>query len=143
MKKQKSLPAGRHGFTLLELLVVIGIIGVLVSLAAVAYTSAQRKSRDSRRQSDMKAMQSALEVHYSENGYAYPTTCSTANTYIKGSWPVDPINVTPYIYSDTAGKCLATSYCICSQLEVTGKGNASNASCTWGAGDYYCVGNLQ
>ena len=56
----------KNAFTLLELLVVIGIIGVLVSLAMVSYTSAQRKSRDSRRQADMKAIQGALDVYYSE-----------------------------------------------------------------------------
>ena len=130
----------KKGFTLLELLVVIGIIGVLVSLATVAYTSAQRKSRDSRRQADMKAVQSALEVYYSENSYVYPTTCSGAGDYIKSNWPVDPVNTAPLEYSET---CAVASYCVCAKLEVGGKGNASDVSCTWGTGDYYCVVNLQ
>ncbi|MBU1200490.1 type II secretion system GspH family protein [Patescibacteria group bacterium] len=134
----------KKGFTLLELLVVIGIIAILVSLATVAYTSAQKKSRDSRRQADLKAVQSALEVYYSEHSYVYPTTCSSAGAYLKSAWPVDPVGVAPYIYSDAAGKCLVASYCICAKLEVAGKGNASNTTCSWG-GDktYYCVGNLQ
>lgn len=131
----------RDGFTLLELLVVIGIIAVLVSLATVAYSSAQRKSRDSRRQADMKAIQSALEVYYSENNYVYPTTCSDAGGNIRGSWPADPVNVAPLVYNES---CSAVSYYGCAKLEVGGKGNSSaEGPPVWGAGDYYCVSNLQ
>ena len=134
-------------FTLLELLVVIGIIAVLVSLATVAYSSAQKGSRDSRRQSDMKSIQSALEVYYSENTYVYPATCSDAGTYIKSPWPVDPINADESVYTEL---CADDSYFICSMMEVEDKGNStalpSDADGTghgWGVGDYYCVSNLQ
>lgn len=146
IKKQKSQPAGRQGFTLLELLVVVGIIGVLVSLAAVAYSSAQRKSRDSRRQSDLKSMQSALEIYYSENSYAYPVDCD-ASAYIKGTWPIDPVNADELVYTEY---CDVDSYYICAKLEIDSKGNStalpSNADGLghgWGAGNYYCVSSLQ
>jgi len=138
------------GFTLLELLVVIGIIGVLVSLATVAYSSAQKKSRDSRRQADMKSIQSALEVYYSEASspsFSYPTTCSDAEVYIKSTWPVDPINDGEFVYTEF---CDTDSYYVCSKMEVSSKGNSvslpTNADGTghsWGVGDYYCVSNLQ
>ena len=137
----------KNGFTLLELLVVIGIIGVLVSLAAVSYSSAQRKSRDSRRQGDMKSIQSALEVSYSENSYVYPITCSGASTYIKGTWPVDPVSADELMYTEF---CDVDSYYVCAKLEATAKGNSTalptNADGTghsWGVGDYYCASNLQ
>jgi general secretion pathway protein G len=145
MNKTKS-----RGFTLLELLVVIGIIGVIVSLAAVAYSSAQRKSRDSRRQSDMKSIQSALEVYYSESSspsFVYPDTCDDAGSYIKGTWPIDPVDVDDLTYTEL---CDSDSYYVCSEMEVESKGNSSslptNANGTghaWGVGDYYCVSNLQ
>jgi prepilin-type N-terminal cleavage/methylation domain-containing protein len=144
MNKKKNQPAGRQGFTLLELLVVIGIIGVLVSLATVAYTSAQRKSRDSRRQTDMRSIQSALEVYYAENSspnFSYPAVdCNDAEDHFKGSWPTDPVNADLFVYTEA---CSTTEYCICAGLEVEGKGNASDTDCTWEAGDYYCVSNLQ
>jgi prepilin-type N-terminal cleavage/methylation domain-containing protein len=58
------------GFTLIELLVVIAIIGLLSTLAVIALNSARAKSRDSKRISDVKQIQTALELFYSDmNGY--------------------------------------------------------------------------
>ena len=65
------------GFTLIELLVVIAIIGLLSTLAVVALGSAREKARDSKRLSDLKQMQSALELHYTEKN-AYPTQAESA-----------------------------------------------------------------
>ena len=63
MKKQR-------GFTLIELLVVIAIIGLLSTLAVVALNNARQKARDARRVSDVKQIQTALELYYNdENGY--------------------------------------------------------------------------
>ena len=59
------------GFTLIELLVVIAIIGVLASIVMVSLSGAKAKSRDARRQADIKSIQLALSLYYSENGM-YP-----------------------------------------------------------------------
>lgn len=59
------------GFTLVELLVVIAIIGLLSTLAVVALGSARSKARDARRISDIKQVQTALELYYADQG-AYP-----------------------------------------------------------------------
>ena len=129
------------GFTLLELLVVIGIIGIIMALATVAYSSTQKGGRDARRKQDLVAIQNALEQYYAVNGYVYPDLdCSLAKTYIKGNWPVDPDGVTPYSVS---GQCIATGYCICSLLE--GNGGNSGASCEFNAGvsTHYCIESLQ
>jgi type II secretion system protein G len=62
----------KKGFTLIELLVVIAIIGLLSTLAVVALGSARQKARDSKRLSDVKQMQNALELYYNDQN-AYPT----------------------------------------------------------------------
>ena len=125
------------GFTLLELLVVIGIIALLVSFATVSYNSAQVRTRDARRKADLNSMKDALEQYYAANSFVYPATCSTASTYLKSAWPVDPGT---YSYTQT---CAAASYCICAQMEAGTGGNSTTNACAWASGGYYCVGNAQ
>lgn len=64
MKTQK-------GFTLVELLVVVSIIGLLSTLAVVALGSARVQARDAKRVADVKQMQTALELYFSDNN-GYP-----------------------------------------------------------------------
>ena len=59
-----------RGFTLIELLMVIAIIGILSSIVMVSLGSSKTKSRDAKRVSDIKQVQTALELYYSDqNGY--------------------------------------------------------------------------
>lgn len=127
------------GFTLMELLIVIAIIGILISLGVVSYSSAQKAGRDSRRRSDMKAIQNAWEQYYADNSGSYPATCNfaTLTTYLPGGIPADPKSGGTY-----SGTCTASSYCYCATIE-SGSGNATAANCTYGTGQYFCVSNLQ
>src|SRR3989338_6260996 len=60
----------KRGFTLIELLVVIAIIGLLSTLAVVAMSNARQKARDAKRVSDIKQVQSALDLYVTDkNGY--------------------------------------------------------------------------
>lgn len=63
------------GFTLIELLVVIAIIGLLSTLAVVALNSARQRSRDAKRVADIRQIQTALELAFSETD-DYPNTNS-------------------------------------------------------------------
>ena len=63
----------KRGFTLIELLVVISIIGFLATFALVSLNSARVKARDSKRVSDFRQIQSALELFYDSQG-RYPIT---------------------------------------------------------------------
>ena len=57
----------KKGFTLIELLIVVAIIGLLSTLAVVALGSARVKARDSKRLADLKQLQTALELFYTDN----------------------------------------------------------------------------
>jgi len=67
----------QRGFTLIELLVVIAIIGLLSTLAVVALNNARMKSRDAKRVSDVKQIQTALELYYNDVNL-YPASLGTS-----------------------------------------------------------------
>ncbi len=85
----------KKGFTLIELLVVIAIIGLLSTLAIVSLNNARQKARDARRVSDIKQVQTALELYYNDAGGYPPTEVSGSSvsynsvTYMK-SVPTAP-----------------------------------------------------
>ena len=118
----------RSGFTLLELLVVIGIIAILVALGAVSYSSAQKKARDSRRKGDLKAIQNAMEQYYSVCGYEYPApdgafvpnaiVCPNPPTTVMAAAPVDPkLGAASGRYQMTQPDGTTSSYQVCATLE--------------------------
>lgn len=111
----------KFGFTLLELLVVIGIIALLVSMTMVSYSTSQKKARDAKRKSDVRAIQSALEQYYSICGYTYKSyaggfvdsgiLCTSINptVAIMPTVPVDPKTITPY----QCNSCDDSKYTVC------------------------------
>lgn len=78
----------KRAFTLIELLVVIAIIGLLSSVVLASLASARSKANDSKRVSDLREIQKALETYANDNNGAYPSTggswrsqCSSAGAY--------------------------------------------------------------
>ena len=60
------------GFTLIELLVVITIIAILSAIGMAGYHIVQKNARDSKRQADLKLIQSALQQYQSDQ-FFYPS----------------------------------------------------------------------
>lgn len=129
----KNLFQIKKGFTLLEMLVVIGIIGIIVSMGFVSYSTSQKKARDAKRKSDLSAIQNSLEQYYSVCNYSYPTSISspiqctvvTPTVMLMPTVPTDPKTTTPYptpILNPTEYKICSysmevgpTGYCVTNQ----------------------------
>ena len=67
-----------RGFTLIELLVVIAIIGLLSSIVLASLNTARVKGADAARISDVKSLETAMELYYNTNG-GYPTSKGSGN----------------------------------------------------------------
>jgi general secretion pathway protein G len=104
------------GFTLIELLVVVAIISLLSSVVLASLNTARSKARDAVRKTELKELQTALEMYYNANG-AYPICnwCSsepgdpnyTTGNYIPGLAPT----YIPILPKDPRGGVSSMSAC--------------------------------
>lgn len=134
-KKAKQI----QGFTLIELLVVIAIIGVLASFLLVNFIGIRQRGRDTRRKSDIRQIQAALELYRSDNGI-YPSStndvltaqCGSGNSFSFGgvtylqTVPCDPLGSTywnggQYSYESPSGNA---TYMVGACLENTNDSEA-------------------
>jgi prepilin-type N-terminal cleavage/methylation domain-containing protein len=65
----------KFGFSLIEILIVIGIIGILAAIAAISYNRSRIQSRDARRMADTREIFNSLQLYYT-NTEEFPPDCS-------------------------------------------------------------------
>ncbi|MCL2110483.1 type II secretion system protein GspG [Microgenomates group bacterium] len=117
-----------HGFSLIELMVVIAIIAILAVIGINGYSSAVRKGRDARRKADVNAIAQALALYrmdknkYPSNeeylGEAEPSLLD----YITDNqlWDPDKKNKGRYFYycwEGTGAASSCRSFLVCAQVE--------------------------
>lgn len=120
----------KNGFSLIELLVVIGIIAVLTALSVFNFNQARMRARDVQRKNDVKAFQEAMELYRLDNSQFPADEADLVPTYLKstltdpkealtnGSWA-------DYAYTQTS----ATTYTFSVCLESTSDPLATGAAC--------------
>jgi len=101
-----------HGFTLIELVIVVAIIGILAAIAYPSYTNQMRQTRRADCEAGLLILASAMERDFSRNNNRYrniltaglfaPTTCpsdgSGAPTY---NLTIGNITASTYILTAT------------------------------------------
>ena len=147
----------RDGFTIVELLIVIVVIGILAAITIVAYNGVQARAQDTRRVSDMKAIQSALALYSVQYG-SLPAVATSGLGWqsgwessareasgeflrplvtggIIGAVPVDPVNNA--IEADMEVARTNKTYSYAYYLYPAG-----SSGCDVARGDYYILGMI-
>lgn len=81
--------ASNKGFTLIELLIVIAIISILSAIGMTTYQAINKNARDSKRQTDLKIIQGALE-QYNADQFFYPTAVTFGSSNFLNSCTGNP-----------------------------------------------------
>lgn len=129
-----------HGFTIVELLIVIVVIAILAAISIVAYTGIQQRARDNARTQAVADIRKALELYKVDHdrypphigsgtnvpsgftglfGTSYSHSVDTAGNWLKNltdsgvidKAPIDPINNNTYYF--TYWSSGANGYGIC------------------------------
>jgi general secretion pathway protein G len=101
----------RHGFTLLELLVVMFILVLLAGVVTVVVTKRVEEANITRAKADISQLDNAIELYLRDNNNTPPPTLDALRTrpngeelpnwngpYIKKDVPLDPWK-RPYVYA--------------------------------------------
>jgi len=124
-----------HGFTIVELLIVIVVIAILSAIIIVAYSGAQNRAKDAALNDEIQKLQEAVELYKTRTG-AYPKSATWGQMGLADStavWPIqnmgaDGVNakllVSPY---DTSGGANSVE----EEAAWTQSGHAQNGKIGW------------
>jgi prepilin-type N-terminal cleavage/methylation domain-containing protein len=137
------MPRSR-GFTLIELLITVSIVALIATIGIMSYVSFLKQSRDSKRQSDLKTIQSVLEQYHSDQHFYPPSKVTitgqsftnatgrtgivVTKTYLNNSPREDWVTLSPYIYEPLPSDCtesgppICNNYCLYAKLEGVSPG---------------------
>lgn len=129
----------KKGFTIIELLVVLGLLALLAITAFIAVPTQLKKARDARRKSDFQRIKTALYDYYFDND-CFPKRndfpeCGgdfgTNGEVYLNDFPCDPSDE-PYVYASKGG--CSQWFRLFTNLEVTTDPIIDKIHCRQGCG---------
>jgi len=130
----------KRGFTIIELLVVLGLLALLAITAFITVPTQLKKARDARRKSDFQRVKTALYDYYFDND-CFPRSkdfpeCgedfgANGEVYLK-NFPCDPQSGLSYVYASKGG--CSQWFRLFTNLEVTADSIIDKIRCRQGCG---------
>lgn len=123
-------PTRENGFTLIELMIVVGVIGILAAIAYPAYQNYVLRGHRADAQAEMMALSQAMERCYTLSNRYDPTpacigTVPVSNRYI---FAVTTPSATEYEIRATAQGAQAADT-ECTPMTITESGDITPANC--------------
>jgi prepilin-type N-terminal cleavage/methylation domain-containing protein len=88
-----KLRCGKAGFSLIEVMMVVGIIAIIVTLAIPTTQAAVRSAKEAGCIKGLKVVYGAIEMYRSEYGYAPVMTSTPSSLFLR---EIDPFLPEPY-----------------------------------------------
>ncbi len=84
----------KRGFTLIEIMIVVGIIGILASISVPMFNRLYQNVQDMRTETDLKTIETAVTMYVAETGM-YPTRMRQLQDYVSIANVVDKYELNP------------------------------------------------
>ena len=88
-RTRRATTAARHGFTLVEILIVVIILGILAAIVIPQFTNASEDARKSSLTSQLQTIRSQIELYKLEHRGDFPTSDGSAT----GDWEWDRLTL--------------------------------------------------
>jgi len=98
---RRSIRKKQYGFTLIEIMIVVGIIGLLAVLAVPSFLRSRMRSQGERIVNDARQADAAIDQWAMETSQSLgaPVSQTAAAAYLKTAWPTNDILGNAYAYT--------------------------------------------
>lgn len=129
----------RSGFTVLELLVVVGLIALLAAIVLAAVTSARNKSKDRAIQSNMLTIRTQANLYFDTGGNGAYGSAMNPATQLNSTTCVNAATMFGKEPTIAAAIAALTSYVTIDRIACWSTGTTFAVAATLTNQDYFCI----